>query len=193
MAEIKSTMERVMERVAQMGAATPIELDAETQEKEGMRLAACFMRDEIPSFDTTLDALSLNKQVPFKKGIATTLLRNLSLPRDVEQLRTAEKATTGLMILSGADAQISAVLSEVRHILSRYQQHRDQLRKQLEEAMRQQLQQAMEARAPGSTMTMSPTMHPQFQEEWKRIVTELDSQYGNALDHHKESIRALLA
>jgi len=193
MAEIKSTMERVMERVAQMGAATPLELDYETQEKEGMRLAACFMRDEITSFDSTLDALSLKKQTPFKKGIATTLLRNLSLPRNMEHLRTAEKATSGLMVLSGADAQISAVLAEVRQILSRYQQHRDQLRKQLEEAMRQQLQQAMEARAPGTTMTLAPTMHPQFQEEWQRIVTELDSQYGRALDHHKEGIRALLA
>ena len=33
-----------------------------------------------------------------------------------------------------------------------------------------------------------PALHPKFQEEWSRIKSDLDTQYNQALDQHKDSV-----
>jgi predicted secreted hydrolase len=35
---------------------------------------------------------------------------------------------------------------------------------------------------------MDPSLHPKFQEEWSRIMGELDQQYGQALSQHKNTV-----
>ncbi|NOQ45619.1 MAG: hypothetical protein GQ559_02945, partial [Desulfobulbaceae bacterium] len=46
MAEIKSTMDLVMERAARMGMATSEELQQEEARKTGMQLTAAYLNDE---------------------------------------------------------------------------------------------------------------------------------------------------
>ena len=128
-----------------------------------------------------------------RSGVIQVLLRNIVLPRDDDQ-QTAELAMQGLLDLGRDSRELISVLGETKEILGRYRQHRVQLREQLEAAMRKQLEQALAQQGIRSNMpvTIDPTLHPKFQEEWQRIKDELDGQYGRALDQHKAMATQLL-
>ena len=92
MAEIKSTMEMVLERAARMAEAAPEVSDNEDLVKSGMKLAADYINSGNADFATPLDSHSPEDQVSIKKGMAQTLLRNIVLPRDEDLQSTGQTA-----------------------------------------------------------------------------------------------------
>jgi len=196
MGEIKSTMEKVMERLAQMDGATDKgELAHEEQEKEGMRLAAAFLRGELDSFAGRLESVSEQERRWLRRGAIKTLLRNIFLPREEAQVAQAEKAMAGLVELGSGDGELLMVCGELKKILEHYLQHRSQLKQQLVDQFESQVQMLEQnlAQQTGMSMKISPEQHPKFQEEWGRLTSELDSQYTRVLDQHKELLLRRLA
>lgn len=199
--EIKSTMEKVMERLAAMdsaGGASPNEHQEE--EHTGMRLAAAYLRGEEVKLGAELAAVGAREQAARRRGMARTLLRNIFLPREEEQLAPAEKAMTALVDLAqvagAADrGEMLRFLGDLKKILEQYLSHRRQLQEQLRERFAQQMPQLEEemARQTGVATKLTPEQHPKFQEEWQRLQDELNSQYGRALEQYKEQLSNLLA
>ena len=196
MAEIKSTMEMVLERAARMAATTTnSSFDTEEQRKQGMRLAAAHMRGEADDLPARLAALELAQQAPARQGAVEGLLRNIFLARETEQQGAAEKAMTALVALGQGDGQLPQVFAEMKQVLEGYLHHREQLKQQLEAQFIQQME-LMEknlARQTGVAMKLQPSQHPKFQEEWGRIQSQLDEQYGRALTQLKTMVEELLA
>ncbi|MFZ5775937.1 MAG: DUF6657 family protein [Thermodesulfobacteriota bacterium] len=195
MAEIKSTMEMVMERAARMaGSSTDTTYDSEEQRKEGMRLAAAYMRGELDDPTGRLATLPAERQPATRQGAVEGLLRNIFLAREEEQLQAAEKAMTALLAIGRGEGQLPQVFAEMQRILAGYSQHREQLRQQLEAQFSQQME-LMEqnlARQTGMSMKLQPSQHPKFQEEWSRLQAQLDDQYGRALSQLKAMTEELL-
>ncbi|MCI5191485.1 MAG: hypothetical protein D3905_17225, partial [Candidatus Electrothrix sp. AS4_5] len=69
MAEIKSTMELVMERAARMGRASDEEVQQEKIQKSGMKLAADFLDGTVDSLMTTLTEQPQEQQVNIRSGM----------------------------------------------------------------------------------------------------------------------------
>ena len=187
MAEIKSTLEKVLERAAAMGQASKEELASEETHKQGMRLAADYLQGK--AADLTGSQELIEKEVLFRKGLVEVFLRNIILPRDEDQQRT-EKAIQGLLELGQNSGELTTIFSEIKQVLDHYLQHKKEIRNQVEEAFRQQMEQAMAQQTgqAGLGMKMDPSLHPKFQEEWTRIMGELDEQYGQALNQHKNLV-----
>ncbi|HEB68932.1 MAG TPA: hypothetical protein ENI88_04850 [Desulfobulbus sp.] len=194
MAEIKSTMELVLERAARMGKATSEEIEQDAAKKEGMHLVAAFLdgKGEAPS--KLLAEQEPARQAAIRQGMAETLLRNLFLPRDEQAQERTEQAARGLLDLGGGAGDIASICQDMQHIIGQYRQHREQLRGQLEEQVRMQYEQAMAQQMGGQTegLNIDPTMQPKFKEEWARLEAELDSQYNQALNQHREQLKQRL-
>ena len=190
MAEIKSTMDMVMERAARMAAeAGEGDYLGEERLKEGMRLGAAFMRGE-PGLSEKLGALSPQELAPVRKGAVQALLRNIFLAREAEKQELAEKAMHGLIEVGQGDGELLQVLGEMKKILDGYRQHGEQLKAQLEAQFSQQMammEQNM-AKQTGMAMKLQPSQHPKFQEEWVRIQGQLNEQYGKALQQIKDMV-----
>lgn len=192
MAEIKSTMDMVMERAARMAAAEgPVGTD--DLEKEGMRAAALYMRGEAVDLAAQVGSRPAAEQAIFRRGVVQALLRSIFLPREVEQQKGAEQAMNGLVMVGGS-GELLAVFGEMKKLLDQYLQHRQQYREQLEGHFAQQMGQleAAMAQKTGMAMKLKPSQHPKFQEEWQRILTQLNDQYGNALNQYKQQIEQYL-
>lgn len=193
MAEIKSTMDLVMERASRIGKASTEELRQEEARKKGVQLAVEYMEGKAENLLAELQSHEKDTQVYVLKGMAETILRNIFLPRDeIQQERTA-KAVDGLKTLDGGGG-IGAICTEVTNILGGYLQHREQLRGQLEEQIKMHYESLM-AQQQGmqqAGMQPDPNQQPKFQEEWNRVETELNSQYGNALEQLKLQINQRL-
>ncbi|MCB2183460.1 MAG: hypothetical protein KQH63_15610 [Desulfobulbaceae bacterium] len=193
MAEIRSTLDMVLERAAKMEEAATADLHGEEQEKKGMRLAAQFLRGELEELSSAFTDLPQKDHPHLQKGAVTALLRNIVLPREKDEHIELDKAMQGLMDIS-QDSSLSQVFAEMKSILERYIDHQDQLKQQLEEQFAQQMAMMEQnlAQQTGVQMKLEPAQHPKFAEEWQKILIELNEQYGRALDQYKEHIEQRL-
>jgi hypothetical protein len=191
MAEIKSTMEKVLERAAQMAAAADNGANTEDLDRLGMRMAAEYLSKSDESLLKALKKQPAENQMAIRAGMARTLLRNIVLPRDKDLIETGNKALQGLIELSQSSRDISSVCSEIHKILGQYNQHKEQMKQQLDQAIRAQLEQKMGERGEklSGQVAINPAMHPQYQEEWARMQSDLNNQYNQALDQRKNMIQ----
>jgi hypothetical protein len=160
------------------------------KEKEGMRLAAGYLRGEQVALAAALVKCPAEAQPHVKKGMVTALLRNIVLPRKADEAPAAAKAMQALMEIGRDKGDLAQVFTEMKSILDRYLSHKEQLKKQLEEQFAQQMM-LMEknlAQQTGMKMKLQPSQHPKFAEEWQRIQVELNDQYGRAVEQYKEFI-----
>lgn len=193
MAEIRSTLEMVLERAARLEAEAGDSLSKDEKSQEGMRLAAQYLRGEEVDFAGLL-ATPADERALLIQGAVNVLLRNISLPREEDDQAEAGQAMMGMLQLSH-DPQLQAVLEEMKKILSQYLQHKQQLRGQIEEQFAQQMgmmEQSM-AQQTGVQMKIEPDQHPKFAEEWQKVMVQLNEKYGSALEQHKAYIQQLLA
>ena len=190
MAEIKSTMDLVMERAARIGKASSEELCLEEARKKGMHLAVEYLDGNLIDPLEALKTQESSLQVPALKGMAEIMLRNIFLPRDEMQKERTEKAVKGVMALEGESGEITAICSELVNLLGGYMQHRVQLRGQLEEQVKQQYENHMaqqpEMQRQGAQVDLA--QQQKVHEEWSRIETELNAQYNAALDQLKQQV-----
>lgn len=187
MAEIKSTLDLVMERAARIGAASKADLEEDERNKAGMRLAAGYLKGDPASLEIAQAESQGPAATAFRNGFVTVLLRNIVLPHENSN-QQAEKAMQGLLEFGRSSSELLAVFRDIKQILDQYVQHRQDLHHQLEEALRQQLEQAM-AQQTGKAalgMKIDPKRHPKFAEEWQRVQAELSGQYGRALEQQKK-------
>ena len=190
MAEIRSTMDMVMERAARMAAEAEEVSADDALTNEGMRLAAAYLSGEGTNLLEQLKSKAPEVQMAVRSGMARTLLRNIVLPRDEQISEQSLRSLLGLQELSGNSSDIATLCSELKQILEQYGQHREQVKQQFDESILNQLKMQLQQQglAVDDEMALNPNMHPQYQEEWSRASAELNSQYNDALDQRKELI-----
>ncbi len=195
MAEIKSTMELVMERANSMGKASKEEINREKDIKEGMKLAAAYLNGEKESISDSYKSQPENRQQDLRTGIAQGLLRNISLPHNQDNQQRAEKALLGVIDLGENEGEITAICQELKKLVGQYLQHREQLQNQLEEQVKMQYEQLMAGQMDEQAADLGgieETLKKQISEEWNRVEGELNSQYNQALEQYQQQLRMRL-
>jgi len=185
-------MDMVMERAAKMAAEAKNEVTDDSTVKEGMRLAAEYLKNPQGKLVDVLQQQDQKKQIPLLQGISDTLLRNIVLPRDENLLEASLKALAIIADLS--PGEVSTICQELQQILEQYSQHKEQMQTQLDDAIRSQLEQQLIQQGTQITeeMTINPTMHPQYAQEQDKMLSSLNGQYNEALDQRKSLIRQRL-
>lgn len=180
----------VMERAARMAARSVGEYSSQESERTGMRLAAEYINHTLDDLGQALAGQAATEQMAVRKGMAQALMRNILLPRNETLMATSLRAMQGLLEMEGSAGDMVAICAELKQILEQYTQHKEQIRKQLEDAVRAQLDQKLgeQGSLAGSRMSIDPAMHPMFQKEWVRMKADLDQQYNQALDQRKNML-----
>lgn len=188
-------MEMVMERAAKMAAEADNAASKDDAKQIGMRMAADFLNRKSENLSKALSGKPSNEQLAIRQGITETLLRNIVLPRDEMLIENSKKAIQGILDLGQSAGELTAICSEITQILEQYNQHKDQMQQQLEDAIKAQLEQKLAEHGEGlaGDVSINPAMHPQYQEELTKMITDLNDQYTQALDQRKDMIRQRLA
>lgn len=195
MAEIRSTLDMVLERAARMEADAKDLASNDDKIHEGMKNAAAYLRGE----DIDLTGLLTNysdKDKPFvQKGIVQAFLRNIILPREESAQDGANRAMQGLIKIGQGGGDLLSMFSDMKSILDRYIEHKKQLKGQLEEQFSQQMAMMEQnlAQQTGVSMKLEPSQHPKFAEEWLKLQGQLNEQYGEALKQYKQQVEQRLA
>jgi prophage DNA circulation protein len=195
MGEIKSAFEKAMERAERLGRASPEELERLKYVPEGEKLAAKYLWNECPLAEE-LNKYEEKLRGLLMQGAQEVLLKNIDLPRNEALHRTSEKAMEGLRTLKKDGASLDKVYAKIANIFEHYQQQGAKQKQETYEALRRdfqaRLQQALQQQGLPAGARVDVESQPQFQEQWRRVSAQLDSQYLQLLDEYKREIASIL-
>ncbi|HEY83055.1 MAG TPA: hypothetical protein G4O01_07220 [Dehalococcoidia bacterium] len=193
--EIKSALEIAMEKVEKLGEATEEERLRWKYLPEGEKLATRYLKQDI-NLLAELGKYEEKARSYVAQGAQEILIRNIDLPRNEAARRSNKKAMDGLKVLKNDKVSVENVYSRIRRIFEHYAEQGEQQRRQayeslkaevearIEQALRQQL-------GPLAGVRIDVESQPQFQEEWRRVLAQLDAQYIKLLDEYKHELAAI--
>jgi len=194
MGDIKSALELAMEKVERLGEATDEERLKWKYVPEGENLAAKYLKQNL-NLVAELSNYKENVIRYIKEGATDILIRNINLPKDDLARRNNKKAMEGLKSLKSDKIGVENIYSKMRSLFNHYIEQGEQQRKQAYERLKVEfeakVQQAIQQQL-GSVagIKINVERQPQFQEEWRKIQTQLDSQYIKLLDEYKQELSA---
>ncbi len=195
MGDIKSARELAMEKIEGLGKATDEERLRWKYVPEGEKLAARYLKQDC----NLVAELSQYEETARKYvivGASDILIRNINLPKDDLAKRDTKRAMDGFKNLKGDKVAVENVYSKMRRIFNHYTEQGEQQRRQAYESLKAEfeakVQQAVQQQL-GTSMgiRIDVEKQPQFQEEWRKVQTQLDSQYFKLLDEYKQELSGI--
>jgi hypothetical protein len=194
MGDIKSAFEIAMEKISKIEDATPEERIKWKFFPQGEQLGAKYLKEDI----NLLAELAKYKESERKhvtQGVVEVLARSIDLPRNDASKRINRKAMDGIKLLKKDKSGVENIYSKFRYVFNHYAQQGEQQRKQAYEQVKVQfaakLQQAMQQQY-GNNVRINPNVnlesHPQFQEEWRRVLTQLEQQYLEHMNEYRKEL-----
>jgi len=192
MSDIKSAREIAMEKIEKLGEVTNEERLKWKYVPEGEKLAAryikigCNLVDELSQYEENVKRYIID-------GAGDILARNINLPTSDIAKRNNKKAMEGLKVIKSNKVDVENVYSKIRRLFNHYMEQGEQQRKQAYESLKiefeAKVQQAVQQQL-GSLMRIKVDVEkqPQFQEEWRKVQAQLDSQYLKLLDEYKQEL-----
>ena len=195
MGDIKSALEIAMEKAERLGKATDEERLRWKYVPEGEKLAARYIKQDC-NLVVELSQYEDNIKKCIIEGVADILIRNINLPNSHLAKRNNRKAMDGLKTVKSDKASVENVYSKMRRIFNHYAGQGEQQRKQAYESLKAEFeakikQALLQQLGSFVGIKIDVERQPQFQEEWRKIKTQLDSQYVKLLDEYKQELSAI--
>ncbi len=195
MGDMKSAREIAMEKVEKIGEPTEEERLKWKYIPEGEQLAVKCLKEDC-NLVAELSQYQENVRKYIIEGAAEILIRNISLPMNDVAKRNNRKAMDGLKVLKSDKVSVENVYSKIRYLFNHYAEQGEQQRKEAYESLKAEfeakLQQAIQQQL-GSLVgaKVDVEKQPQFQQEWRKLKTQLDSQYLNLLGEYKRELSGI--
>jgi len=162
---------------------------------QGEELAARYLKENC-NLVVELSQYQDNERKYIAEGATEILTRNINLPKNDLAKKNNRRAMEGLKLLKDDKASVENVYSKIRHISNHYLEQGEQQRKQTYESLKTQFeakvqQAAQQQLGPMMRVKVDVERQPQFQEEWRKVLTQLDSQYLQHLDEYKRELSAI--
>jgi hypothetical protein len=194
MSDIKSAAEIAQEKLKEIESATDEERLKWKYVPEGEKLAAKYLKQNM---NLVAELANYEEKVRgyIKEGASEILVRNINLPRNNLAHKTNKKAMEGLKTLKNDKVGVENIFSQIRNLFKHYADQGEQQRKQayasLKADFEAKVKQAMQQQlGPVTGFNIDVERQPQFQEEWRRLQIQLDSQYLRLLDEYKQELLA---
>jgi hypothetical protein len=195
MANIKSAREIAQEKIEKIGEATEEERLRWKYVPEGEKLAAKYLKQNL-SLTAELGKYEEKVASYIKEGASGILLRNINLPQSDLVRKNNKKAMEGLKSLKKDKVAVENIYSRIRNLFSHYTEQGEQQRRQAYEQLKAdfsaKVQQAIQQQmGTVAGLKIDIERQPQFQEEWRKLLVQLDSQYISLLNEYKQELSAI--
>ena len=195
MGDIKSALEIAMEKIEKLGKATDEERLKWKYVPEGEKLAVRYLKQDC-NLVVELSEYEEAARRYVVAGASDILIRNINLPKDDLAKKNNRQVMDGLKNLKNTKVAVENAYSKIRRIFNHYAEQGEQQRKQAYETLKTEfeakMQQAIQQQLGSLTrIKIDVEKQPQFQEEWRKIQTQLDSQYLKLLDEYKQELSGI--
>ena len=195
MADVKSAYEIAMEKIKEIEPATTEERMKWKFVPKGEELAGKYMKDDA-NLVTELSKYNDEERKYIVQGVSAILVRNIDLPKSDAIKKHNLKAMDGIKLIKKDKTAVENVFSKIRYIFNHYAEQGDKQKKEAYEQVKAQfaekLQQAMQQQMGTNARTeVNVEQHPQFQEEWRKTLVRLDTQYIQHITEYKHALLAI--
>ena len=195
MGDIKSAREIAREKVEKLAEATDEERLKWKYVPEGEKLAARYLKQNL-NLVAELGKYEEEVIKYIKEGASEILVRNINLPKSDLARKNNKRAMEGLKTLKKDKVGVENIYSKMRNIFNHYIEQGEQQRKrayaqlkvEFEAKFRQAIQQQLGTLVG---IKIDVERQPQFQEEWRKLLNQLDSQYLTLLNEYKQELSAI--
>lgn len=194
MSEMKSAREKAMEKVEKLGKLTEDEIKRFECVPVGNKLASRYLQED----DFNLDAeFSKYKGTGLRKYIAQgtqeIFLHNIILPQTDRDRQLIKKSMAGLRVAKENKSQLEHILDRITNLLNYYEQASQQTFSQFKKGFETRLQEDAQVlqKQPGNNLPIEVQLQAQFQAEWHKISSQLNTQYEKVLEEHKQQIEKI--
>ena len=193
--EIKSALEIAMEKVEKLGEVTDEERLRWKNVPLGEKLAARYLKQNL-NLLAELGKFDGDAKKYVIEGFQDVLIRNIELPRNDYLRKKNKRVMDGVKLLKNDKVSAENVFSRMRRIFEHYVEQGEQQRKQAYESLKAEvearIQQALKQQMGSlANMKINVESQPQFQEEWRRMLAQLDMQYISVLNEYKKELSAI--
>lgn len=195
MADIKSALEIALEKIEKLGEATEDERLKWKHVPQGEQLATRYLKENC-NLVAELSQYQENVRKYIAEGAAGILIRNIDLPKHDSAKKNNRRDMDGLKILKSDKVGVENVYSRIRYLFNHYTEQGEQQRQQAYQSLKTEfeakVQQAIQQQLGSLTrINVDVETQPQFQQEWRRIQNQLDSQYLTLLSEYKRELSAI--
>ncbi len=195
MADIKSAYEIAMEKINKIESATPEERLKWKYIPKGEELAGKYLKDDI-NLTAELAKYGEQERKYVVQGISSILIRNIDLPKNNAVKKNNKKAIDGLSAIKKDKKALENAFSKIRYIFNHYSEQGEAQKKaayeQVKEEFMMKVQQALAQQGSNARINaVDIERQPQFQEEWRKMLMRLDSQYVQHLNEYKHELQAI--
>lgn len=196
MGDIKSAREIAMEKIEKIGEPTEEERLKWKYIPEGEKLAASYLKSGV---DLSAEINNYDKKAArvVAGAVGSILIKNINIPKNEADKKINKLSMDGIKAIKTDKSHVEAVLNQIRHIFDHYAEQGEQQRKQAYSALKadfqSKLELALRQQMGGniSGIRIDVEKQPQFQEEWRKLKLQLESQYLKLLDEYKIELNAL--
>jgi hypothetical protein len=160
---------------------------------EGEKLAAsclnegCDIKSKIDSYDKKVREFVL-------QGAEKVFISNINIPKNDYIKNNNEKAMNNLLFIKKDKNAVKEIFNQINYIFDHYNTQGKQQREQAYELLKSdflnKIERALEKQlGTSNNLTINVESLPQFQDEWRKTLSQFDSQYNNYLNEYKEALR----
>ncbi len=191
--ELKSAFERAMERAERLGKASEEEVRRGDLIPQGESLAARYVRGEC-SLAVELSRYDERARPYVEQGAMEVLLRSIDLPANDHARGVNRRAMEGVKSLKQDRGGVENVYTKIRRLFKHYESEGAERRSQAYEALKKdfvdQVQQLARQRGlPVANIDVE--RQPQFEQQWRRVSSQLDAEYHRLLDEYRRELEEL--
>lgn len=162
---------------------------------EGEQLATRYLKDDC-NLVAELSQYQENVRKYIIEGATEILIRNIGLPKNDVAKKGNRKAMDGLKLLKSDKVGVENVYSRIRYLFNHYAEQGEQQRQQAYQSLKTEIeariQQAIQQQLGSlAGAKIDVERQPQFQQEWRKIMTQLDPQYLTLLGEYKRELSAI--
>lgn len=198
MSDVKSALDKALERAERLGKATPEELAEWTHRPGGERLAARFLKGEQVDLKAESSKFPPSAQRMVLQAMEGVLLANIDVPRTPGVKATALRAIEGVRAMKTDRKRLEPLLAGIVGTLQHYETAGLQQRQQAHEQLRQEFQAQVQAaqarsgkRGQQDSQPIDVEALPEFAAAWQQVQAQFDAQYEKVLRDQKEAVRRL--
>jgi hypothetical protein len=195
MGDMKSALELAMEKIEKLDKATDEERLKWKYIPEGEKLAVRYLKHGC-NLVVEISQYEENVRRYIIEGAADILTRNINLPKDDSVRKNNRKTMDGLKNLKSDKVGVENVFSKMRYIFNHYIDQGEQQRKQAYERLKTEVKAGVQEKFKQQLVSfvgasIDVERQPQFQEEWRKIRIQMDSQYLKHLDEYKQELSTI--
>jgi len=195
MGDIRSAREVAMEKLERLGEPTEEERLKWKFDPKGKELAARYLKEDC-NLVAELSQYQEKEREYVTGSAAEVLARNIELPKNDSTRRKNKKTMDGIKLLKNDKASVENVYSRMRQIFNHYTEQGEQQRRQAYEQLKTQfeakVQQAIQQQlGSAARMRVDVERQPQFQEEWRKLLSQLDAPYLEHLNEYRHELLSI--